>query len=152
MRAVLIAGLALTPSLAAAQQGIPILSLDNDGGTTYSLSFQLLAFMTALTVLPGLVLGMTAFTRIIIVLSILRQALGTMQTPPNQVLIAIALFLTFFVMQPVLTEVYTSAVSPYLDGTLAPDAAIATAWEHLSGYMLSNTRQNDLLMFSELSG
>ncbi|MEM6728344.1 MAG: flagellar type III secretion system pore protein FliP, partial [Pseudomonadota bacterium] len=113
---------------------------------------QLLAFMTALTVLPGLVLGTTAFTRIIIVLSILRQALGTQQTPPNQVLIAIALFMTFFVMQPVLSEVYTTAIDPYLEGTLAADESIATAWGHLSSYMLANTRQSDLLMFSEMSG
>ncbi|MCH2078846.1 MAG: flagellar type III secretion system pore protein FliP [Rhodobacteraceae bacterium] len=152
MRPLLALLLFALPSLASAQQGLPVLSLDSETGTTYSLSFQLLAFMTALTVLPGLVLGMTAFTRIIIVLSILRQALGTMQTPPNQVLIAIALFLTFFVMQPVLTEVYTSAVAPYLDGAMPPDQAVAVAWEHLSAYMLSNTRQNDLLMFSELSG
>lgn len=95
----------LMPGAAIAQQGLPVLSLDGESGKTYSLSLQILALMTALTVLPGIVLVMTAFTRIIIVLSILRQALGTMQTPPNQVLIAIALFLTFFVMQPVLSEI-----------------------------------------------
>ncbi|MEL7300702.1 MAG: flagellar type III secretion system pore protein FliP [Pseudomonadota bacterium] len=143
--------IASLPGIAAAQAGLPVLSLDGEGGTTYSLSLQLLALMTALTVLPGLVLGMTAFTRVIIVLSILRQALGTMQTPPNQVLIAIALFLTFFIMQPVLSAIYTGAVSPYLDGAMPADVAIETAWGHLRGYMLANTRQNDLLMFSELS-
>ncbi|MEO1704591.1 MAG: flagellar type III secretion system pore protein FliP [Pseudomonadota bacterium] len=152
MRFALVFLLAVVPSAGLAQQGLPVLSLDPDGGTTYSLSLQILAFMTALTVLPGLVLGMTAFTRIIIVLSILRQALGTQQTPPNQVLIAIALFLTFFVMQPVLSEIYDVAVSPYLDGTLAPDLAVAAAWELLPSFMLANTRQNDLLMFTELSG
>ncbi|MEO0678023.1 MAG: flagellar biosynthetic protein FliP, partial [Pseudomonadota bacterium] len=112
MRFALVFFIAVLPSAGLTQQGLPVLSLDPDGGTTYSLSLQILAFMTALTVLPGLVLGMTAFTRIIIVLSILRQALGTQQTPPNQVLIAIALFLTFFVMQPVLSEIYDVAVSP----------------------------------------
>ena len=86
---------ALDTSLA----GLPALNVMNGNGetaTTYSLSLQILALMTALTILPSLVLGMTSFTRVIIVLSILRQAMGTQQTPPNQVLIAIALFLTFF--------------------------------------------------------
>ena len=83
--------------------GLPALTSTEslDGETTYSLSLQILLLMTALTVLPSLVLGMTAFTRIIIVLSILRQALGTQQTPPNQVLIAVALFLSFYVMSPI---------------------------------------------------
>ncbi|MGR3546731.1 MAG: flagellar type III secretion system pore protein FliP [Roseovarius sp.] len=140
------------PAPVLAQQGLPAITLSDENGTTYSLSLQILALMTALTVLPSLVLGMTAFTRIIIVLSILRQAMGTMQTPPNQVLIAIALFLSFFVMQPVLTEIYDTALSPYLDGQMAPDVAIRLAWDHLSGFMLANTRQNDLLMFAELAG
>jgi flagellar biosynthetic protein FliP len=80
--------------------GFPALNITDQGNgeTTYSLSLQILALMTALTVLPSLVLGMTSFTRIIIVLSILRQAMGTQQTPPNQVLIAIALFLSFFII------------------------------------------------------
>jgi flagellar biosynthetic protein FliP len=142
----------LLPAPVLAQQGLPAITLSDENGTTYSLSLQILALMTALTVLPSLVLGMTAFTRIIIVLSILRQAMGTMQTPPNQVLIAIALFLSFFVMQPVLTEVYDTALSPYLDGQMAPDVAIGLAWDQLSGFMLANTRQNDLLMFAELAG
>ena len=134
-------------------QGLPMLTLsDGDGQQTYSLSLQILALMTALTVLPSLVLGMTAFTRIIIVLSILRQALGTQQTPPNQVLIALALFLTFFVMQPVLSELDARVLSPYLDGTLAAQPAMAIAREIVSGFMLENTRQNDLMMFANLAG
>ncbi|WP_417727054.1 flagellar type III secretion system pore protein FliP [Roseovarius sp.] len=141
----------LLPAPVLAQQGLPAITLSDEGGTTYSLSLQILALMTALTVLPSLVLGMTAFTRIIIVLSILRQAMGTQQTPPNQVLIAIALFLSFFVMQPVLTDIYETSLSPYLDGQMAPDLAIRGAWDKLSGFMLANTRQNDLLMFSELA-
>lgn len=134
-------------------QGLPMLTLsEGDGQQTYSLSLQILALMTALTVLPSLVLGMTAFTRIIIVLSILRQALGTQQTPPNQVLIALALFLTFFVMQPVLSELDTRALSPYLDGNLAAQPALSIAREIVSSFMLENTRQNDLLMFANLAG
>jgi len=95
--------------------GLPALNIieQPNGGTTYSLSLQILALMTALTVLPSLVLGMTSFTRIIIVLSILRQAMGTQQTPPNQVLIAIALFLSFFIMSPTLTRIYDNSVTPF---------------------------------------
>lgn len=142
----------LLPGAAMAQQGLPALTLSGDDGPTYSLSLQILALMTALTVLPSIVLGMTAFTRIIIVLSILRQAMGTMQTPPNQVLIAIALFLSFFVMQPVLAEIYDIALSPYLEGNLGAEQAITLAWDTLSGFMVANTRQNDLVMFAELAG
>ena len=102
------------------QLSMPALTMSelDSGQTTYSLSLQILLLMTALTVLPSLVLGMTAFTRIIIVLSILRQALGTQQTPPNQVLIAVALFLSFFIMAPVFEVLYRDAISPYLDGNI----------------------------------
>ena len=96
--------------------GFPALNITDQGNgeTTYSLSLQILALMTALTVLPSLVLGMTSFTRIIIVLSILRQAMGTQQTPPNQVLIAIALFLSFFIMSPTLTKIYDETIVPFM--------------------------------------
>lgn len=148
----ILAALLLLPLPAIAQDGVPVLTLSGEDGTTWSLSLQILALMTMLTVLPALVLGMSAFTRIIIVLSILRQAMGTQQTPPNQVLIAVALFLAFFVMQPVLTDIYTTALAPYLDGEMQPDAALALGWEKLSNFMLVNTRQNDLLMFSQMAG
>lgn len=139
---------------AASAQGLPALEITSTGeeGATYSLSLQILAFMTALTVLPSLVLGASAFTRIIIVLSILRQALGTQQTPPNQVLIAIALFLTFFVMQPVLGAVYDQAISPYLDGQMPVETALELGSGIMKGFLLENTRSNDLLMFAELAG
>ena len=137
----------------ALPQGLPALSLtEGADGTTYSLSFQILILMTALTVLPSLVLGMTAFTRIIIVLSILRQALGTQQTPPNQVLISLALFLTFYIMNPILSEVYTAALSPYLDGLMDPETAIQVGGDIIKGFLVENTRQNDLLMFSDMVG
>ncbi len=138
---------------AAMAQGIPALTL-NEGaeGTTYSLSFQIVALMTALTVLPSLVLGMTAFTRIIIVLSILRQALGTQQTPPNQVLVALALFLTFFVMQPTMTQFYDQALAPYLDGQMPADQAVAIGTDIIKAFLIENTRQNDLMMFQQLAG
>lgn len=143
---------AASPALA---QGLPALEITSPGGngeTKYSLSLQILALMTALTVLPSIVLGMSAFTRIIIVLSILRQALGTQQTPPNQVLVAIALFLGFFVMQPMLTQVYETAVGPYLDGNMAAPEAMQKARVLISGFLIENTRQNDLMMFMDLSG
>ncbi len=101
-----ITSLVLIPNLLFAESvginGLEALTVTEsvNGDKTYTLSLKILALMTALTVLPSLVLGMTAFTRIIIVMSILRQALGTQQTPPNQILIAISLFLTFFVMAP----------------------------------------------------
>jgi len=152
MRALFLGLLVLLPMPALAQQGLPVLTLSGEDGATYSLSLQILLLMTVLTVLPSIVLGTTAFVRIIIVLSILRQAMGTQQTPPNQVLIAIALFLSFFVMQDTLGEIYDLALSPYLDGNLDPREAIAIGWDKLSGFMIANTRQNDLLMFSEMAG
>jgi flagellar biosynthetic protein FliP len=95
---------------------------------------------------------MTSFTRIIIVMSILRQALGTQQTPPNQVLIAISLFLTFFIMAPTFTKVYDNAAVPYMDKTIPADLALETASSEMKKFMVKNTRKSDLIMFSELAG
>ncbi|MBO6867881.1 MAG: flagellar type III secretion system pore protein FliP [Thalassococcus sp.] len=152
-RFLLVVLLLLVPAPLLAQSGLPALTLNGeDGETTYSLSLQILVLMTALTVLPSIVLGMSAFTRIIIVLSILRQALGTQQTPPNQVLVAIALFLSFFVMQPVLTDLYDNALTPYLEEELPADVALANGQQILSSFMLENTRKNDLTMFADMRG
>jgi len=147
-------GLLLISFAGSAQaQGLPALNLSQgDDGTTYSLSLQILVLMTALTVLPSLVLGMSAFTRIIIVLSILRQALGTQQTPPNQVLIALALFLTYFIMQSTLGTLYDEALAPYLDGSMPAEQAIELGGSIIKGFMVENTRQNDLMMFADLAG
>lgn len=143
----------LLSSLPALGQGIPALTMtEGDGGATWSLSLQILALMTALTVLPSLLLGMTAFTRIIIVLSLLRQALGTQQTPPNQVLIALAMFLTFFVMQPTFAALYDEALAPALDGRITQTEALDRAAPRIKAFMAENTRQNDLTMFAELAG
>ena len=133
--------------------GLPALTTTtaSNGETTYSLSLQILLLMTALTVLPSLVLGMTAFTRIIIVLSILRQALGTQQTPPNQVLIAIALFLSFFIMSPIFEVLYIETINPYLDGNLPMEIAMNQGLSVLKEFMVSNTRVETLNMFSDLS-
>ena len=135
--------------------GLPALNIisgDDSTGTTYSLSLQILALMTALTVLPSLVLGMTSFTRVIIVLSILRQAMGTQQTPPNQVLIAIALFLTFFIMAPTFETLYDDAISPYLEGQMAADTAISDGTNVMKRFLVQNTRVTDLNMFSDMVG
>ena len=122
-----------------------------NGETTYSLSLQILILMTALTVLPSLVLGMTAFTRIIIVLSILRQALGTQQTPPNQVLIAVALFLSFYVMRPIFEVLYVETVTPFLDGKIQMERALADGLAILKEFMVTNTRVDTLNLFADLS-
>ena len=133
--------------------GFPALNVSSNGNTTeYSFPLQILLLMTGLTVLPSLVLGMTSFTRIIIVMSILRQALGTQQTPPNQVLIAISLFLTFFIMAPTFTKVYDNAAVPYMDKTIPADIALETASSEMKKFMVKNTRKSDLIMFSELAG
>lgn len=134
--------------------GLPAIVTEQgtNGDVTYSLSLQILALMTAVTLLPSLVLGMTSFTRIIIVLSILRQALGTQQTPPNQVLIAIALFLSLFIMQPTLTEIYNVALSPFLAETMSAELAIVEASSVMKDFMIANTRTDTLLMFSDLAG
>jgi len=122
-RQIIIIALLLFPPLLSAQTGLEIVTVaDNEnGGQTYTLSIQILFLMTALTLLPAGLLMMTSFTRIIIVLAILRQALGTAQTPSTQVLIGLALFLTFFVMTPVLDQIYNQAVEPYLNEEMAID-------------------------------
>ena len=122
-----------------------------NGTKTYSLSLKILALMTALTILPSLILGMTAFTRVIIVMSILRQALGTQQTPPNQILVAISLFLTFFIMAPTFNKIYSTVSEPYNAGKMNLNEAIETGGGELKNFMIRNTRKNDLLMFANMA-
>ena len=151
-------GCCLLPITAFAQQmpsvGLPALSVvpGQDGGQEYSLSLQILALMSAITLLPSLLLGATAFTRIIIVLSILRQAMGTQQTPPNQVLVSIALFLTIFIMYPTLEGIYEAAISPYLEGQIEFLPALESASVILKEFLVLNTREAELAMFAELAG
>lgn len=122
-----------------------------DGTTQYSLSLQVLLLMTALTLLPAALLSMTAFTRIIIVLGLLRQAIGTGQTPTNQVLIGLALILTVFVMSPVLDAIYVTAVGPYMAGELALEPAVEAAQIPIRNFMLAQTREADLMTFAEIA-
>ncbi len=137
---------------ADAQTAPLALAADAAQGQSYTLSIQILVLMTLLTLLPAAILSMSAFVRIIIVLSILRQALGTAQTPPNQVLLGIALFLTFFVMAPVISEIHTTAAQPYIDGELSADEALANGIKPLRAFMLDQTRESDLYLFASIAG
>lgn len=141
------------PLTLAQVSGIEAITVqDTAAGQTYSVSLQILAIMTALTLLPAALLMMTAFTRIIIVLAILRTAIGTTTTPSNQVLLGLALFLTLFVMSPVFSEINTVALQPYLDGELGAIAALQAAMDPLRSFMLAQTREADVAMFLSISG
>ncbi|MEM8723983.1 MAG: flagellar type III secretion system pore protein FliP [Pseudomonadota bacterium] len=120
--------------------------------TPLSFSLQLLIVMSLLTILPALVLMMTSFLRILVVLSILRQALGLQGSPPTQVLVGLSLFLSLFVMAPTLADVNAAAIEPYASGALTADAAIASAGEAFHAFMLRQTREANLLMFADLAG
>ncbi|MBT8449181.1 MAG: flagellar type III secretion system pore protein FliP [Gammaproteobacteria bacterium] len=137
----------------AAESGIPALTLttNNDGSQEYSVTLQILFLMSALTVLPALIIMLTSFTRITIVLGILRRAIGLQQTPSNQVLIGLALFLTIFTMAPVLERINASAVQPYLENQMQFMPAVYAAEAPLREFMLGQTRQNDLELFVRLS-
>lgn len=121
------------------------------GGQTYTLSLQTLILLSSLTFLPAILLMMTGFTRIIIVLSLLRSALGTPGAPPNQVLIGLALFLTFFVMSPVLDKIYTEAYKPYSENKMSLEQAYEKGSAPLKAFMLRQTRETDLALFVKIS-
>lgn len=123
-----------------------------DGGETYTVTIQILALMTVLSLLPAALIMTTSFTRIIIVLSILRQALGTAQTPSNQILLGLSLFLSFFIMAPVFTNAYESGVKPYLDEEVSSDIAMEKASEPFYHFMLDQTRETDLALFADIAG
>ena len=120
-------------------------------GKPLTLSLQILVLMGLLTILPSMLLMMTSFTRIIIVLSILRQALGLQQTPPNQVLIGLSLFLSMFVMAPTFTEINSRAVAPYAANTIELETAIEISGTEFHKFMIKQTRQTDLKLFMDLA-
>ncbi|OIO82795.1 MAG: flagellar biosynthetic protein FliP [Gallionellaceae bacterium CG1_02_56_997] len=135
-----------------AEMAIPaITSKAGAGGQTYSLSLQTLLILTSLSFLPAILLMMTSFTRIIIVLSLLRSALGTPASPPNQVLIGLSLFLTFFVMSPVLDKIYTEAYLPYSESKIELQQAAEIGIVPLKAFMLRQTREADLALFVKIS-
>lgn len=131
---------------------LPDLTVARIGGNEVSIPLQVLVVMTSLTLLPALLLGATAFTRIIVVLALLRQALGTGQTPSNQVLLGLALFLTALVMSPVLDASWTHGVAPYLNDQLAAGDAWRAASAPFRDFMLAQVRDNDLLTFAGMAG
>ena len=139
---------------AAGAPGIEALSVapDAQGGQTYTLTIQILLAMTALSLLPAGLMLMTSFTRIVIVLAILRQALGTAQTPSNQILVGLALFLTLFIMSPVFTQVYDTALGPFLDEQVNADQAISVGQAPIREFMLAQTRDDDIALFARISG
>jgi flagellar biosynthetic protein FliP len=141
------------PLFALAQAGMPALTSTPGpgGGQTYTLSLQTLLLLTALAMLPAALLMMTSFTRIIIVLSLLRQALGTQTAPPNQVLIGLALFLTLFVMGPVFDKIYTEAYQPLSDNKITMAQALERGAAPLKTFMMKQTRQSDLALYVKLS-
>jgi flagellar biosynthetic protein FliP len=140
--------------LASFAQGMPAFSSAPapNGGQNYTLSLQTLLLLTSITFLPAALLMMTSFTRIIIVLSLLRQAIGTQTAPPNQVLVGLALFLTLFVMGPVWDRIYTEAYAPLQENRINFSQALDKGAAPLRGFMLKQTRQSDLALYVKMSG
>jgi len=130
---------------------LPLMVANGPGGTSYSVPVQTLLFFTALSFLPAVLLLMTGFTRIVIVLSLMRQALGTQAAPPNQVILGLSLFLTFFVMAPTFDKVYEKAYAPYAAGTMAAEEAFKQGVVPMREFMLKQTRQSDLMLFAKLA-
>jgi flagellar biosynthetic protein FliP len=145
--------LSAVPALAVAQQGtaLPLMVAQGPAGTSYSVPIQTLLFFTALSFLPAVLLLMTAFTRIVIVLSLLRQALGTQAAPPNQVIIGLSLFLTFFVMGPTVDRVHAEAWQPFSANEITFDEALARGEVPMREFMLKQTRQSDVQLFARLA-
>jgi len=125
---------------------------DAQGEQAYSVSIQVLMLMTVLTLLPAALMMMTSFTRIIIVLSILRQALGLMQAPSSQTLIGLSLFLTFFIMAPVFDRINTEALQPYLNEKISMEDAAVAAGVPLRHFMFGQTRESDIVTFTQIAG
>ncbi len=151
------AGLALaaTGSLAIAQStagaGLPLMVAQGPGGTNYSVPIQTLLFFTALSFLPAVMLLMTSFTRIVIVLGLMRQAIGTQAAPPNQVIVGLSLFLTFFVMGPTIDKVYAEAYQPYAENRISFSEALQRGEVPMREFMLKQTRQADVSLFAKLA-
>ena len=123
-----------------------------DGQATYSVSLQILLFMSMLSLLPAAMMAMTSFTRIVVVLAILRQALGMMQTPSNQIIIGIALFTTLFIMSPVFEAAYENGVKPYMEETIEFDTALTETSGPFHKFMTAQARESDVALFSEMAG
>jgi len=138
-------------SFAASPMSALTITDDLGNKNTYSLSLQILAFMTAISLIPGVLLSMTSFTRVIIVLGILRQAIGMPQTPNNQILIGISLFLTFFIMAPVFKEVNSASIEPFINEEISMTQALTAAQMPVKAFMINQTRENDLIVFKDIA-
>ena len=134
--------------------GIPAVTIQGgaNDGQSYTVTIEIIALMTVLTLLPAFLLMMTSFTRIIIVMGILRQAIGTAQTPSNQIILGLAMFLTFFIMAPVFEEVNKVAVQPYLQEEVNLFEALELASKPMKTFMLAQTRETDIRMFADIAG
>lgn len=139
------------PATAATGPSLPLMIGQGSGSTSYSVPIQTLLFFTALSFLPAVLLLMTGFTRIVIVLSLLRQALGTQSAPPNQVIVGLSLFLTLFVMGPTLDKVYADAYEPYSRNAITFDQALERGQAPMRAFMLKQTRQSDFELFAKLA-
>nr|WP_269448110.1 flagellar type III secretion system pore protein FliP [Marinomonas gallaica] len=146
--------LSLLPLFVWADQGLPAVSVitNPDGSQEYSVTLQILFIMTALTLLPSALIMMTSFTRIIIVLSILRQAIGLQQSPSNQIMLGMALFLTLFIMTPTLDEINAVALQPYLNNEMTSLQAVEAASKPVREFMLAQTREDDVALYVKLAG
>lgn len=150
--------LSLAPSLVLAADdksflGIPaVVYKATAGGGEYSVNIQILVIMTLLTLLPSMLVMMTSFTRIIIVLAILRQAMGLQQSPSNQILLGLALFLTLFIMMPVFRTINADALQPYINESITSKQALEKAVKPIHEFMLGQTRETDLDLFVRISG
>ncbi len=142
----------IEPALAAPLPGIDLNVQPTEEPTQVVNSIKILIMLTLLSLVPAFLLMMTSFTRIIVVLSLLRGALGTQQTPPNQVIIGLALFLTVFIMAPVAGQINEEAIKPYLDNQISQEQAWDKAYGPLRTFMLKQTREKDLALFVKLSG
>ncbi len=150
---ILLVSMLMLPATALAENGLPLVnSLPTaGGGQNYTLSLQTLILLTSLTFLPAALLMMTGFTRIIIVLSLLRQALGTQSAPPNQVMVGLALFLTFFVMSPVIDKIYVDAYQPLAENRITMQEAMDKGAAPLKAFMMKQTREGDLALFVNMA-
>lgn len=129
--------------------GLPAVTVktNNDGSQEYAVTLQILALMTALSFLPAILMMMTSFTRIIIVFSILRQAIGLQQSPSNQILIGLALFLTLFIMKPVFDQANTQGLQPYINEQISAQEALANVARPFHKFMIEQTRESDISLF-----
>ena len=156
-RILMLVALLAMPGTADAQSAIPgaldraFQTMNGGPGGGMTMSLQLLLIMGLLTILPSLVLMMTSFTRVLVVLGIVRQALGLQQSPPNQVLIGLSLFLSLFIMAPTLDKVNQTAIAPYSAGQINAEQAIANAGQQFHGFMIRQTREHDLAMFADMA-